>query len=499
MNQLTWNKKNIIKYAAGFLISAGAVILLDYLSARFISSEPLLKEWLTSILMVISTVFGGLPCVFGTAVGYGLFHIYYLETLYQMLLFFISKLPLGILAYWGSRNIKKMNNMKNFINLSACSVLGCFLSFVLYYYYFELNGVSGGNIWFRVMNYLSSNIVCIMCIAIPICALIFRIKNEKEKEENRKESVQVRTVLIFMPVFLLLFITFYLSCQPDIFYAEEYWCKVFLTAIVVILEIMTICFLLSKWKIATMVALGVFLVVLIISGIINKDPWMAIILVIVGLLYLLFRIIFYKKIESGIDKSKKLKALIVGLNIIFIGVFALQAAINGTVVVLPFSDMDEQYAIVLGAPVYDGAPSGILGERISAACSYAANNRDGIYFVTGGTKDGSANVSEADLIGGALEKEGISPSQIVYEREAKTTLENFKNILTIFNERGYDKNSKVVIISSIFHYPRATLYAFKAGFTNLTYMDTSKSFLSDFLWSIREAIVFPECLISNIS
>lgn len=486
------DSKKILKYIIVFLATTAVSFGLQFLFFTIVKNYNLyiIQEWIASILMLVGTVFWGIPAVIGVAVGYGLAGIFNYYVFYRILLLMLSKLVMGIIIYLFSRKLKKLNTMKEIIRLAAFCVFGCFLSFIARFYFLESGYVYEGYMY-SLMNYLTSNIACVISIGVPICYLIYRLKNGKDESISRNERVQVKTAMIIMPVFIAIYLAFFLSVQPDNLWNHEYWFKAFLSTTAFVMFFMAICIFLNKWKKITLICVAVILSAFVVIAFINEDPIESILIVLAGVIYIVLRIVFFSYVEEKINLKKTLKGICLGLNIVFIGLFILQAALNEVIAILPLTDYTEKYAIVLGAPVYKGEPSDILEERMNSLELNAYIRPDCIYFVSGGVKDDANGVSEASLVANRLIEKGVPVSNIEIDDKAKTTDENFKNIRKIFDEKGYDKDSKIVIISSPFHYMRATLIAFDNGLNNLSYNYMQGNIVSNFMWAIREAVVYP--------
>ena len=457
----------------------------------------IVEEWITSILGTIAPILFGVPGIIGCIIGYAVPMIIEGYLVSDLIIFTLSKIILYVLVFYAGKKIKNLNTKREFLSLSAFAVLGCFLSFVVQFYYSEIYGLlEEDGVMFHVMNFLTSNIICVLSIALPLCALILRIRNGKDESVSKKERKLLRNIFILMPVYEVVSFIFFLILKFDQYWSEADWFKANLVNAGFFVSLIVFLLLLDKWEKQTLIVCSVVLLVVLISGWIHKDPMISLILVFLFLLYCLFRIFFFKKLEDTANIQKGWKTLCTICNIFIVTLIIFMSVIVDTIIVLPLSDGTEKYTIVLGAPVYEGEPSDILENRIQTAEAYCMLNPDSLYFLTGGIKKESGDVSEAAAIGIRLVAAGLDPEQIELECNAKTTLENFQNILKIFEERGYDKNSRIALISSIFHYPRATFYAHKAGFTNLSYVPTDYNMISNFLWSLREAIVFPSFLFS---
>ena len=153
--------------------------------------------------------------------------------------------------------------------------------------------------------------------------------------------------------------------------------------------------------------------------------------------------------------------LVIGLAI---GVVA-EGAILSAMVREPASDAD--YVIVLGAKVNGTTPSRSLRYRINSAAAYLQENPRSTVIASGG-QGPDENISEADAIASALERQGIDPSRILREDGSTSTEENLEFSLALIESDGGTAESSVVIVTSDFHMFRALRIAGKAGFVNVS-------------------------------
>lgn len=476
------------------LICAGFAVLLFLLMRAVELFFPNVKsapEWIASIVFAITPVFCGFPGVIGCASAYLAALLFGGDTLELTLYLTISKLPIALAAHMSRKYAFHFCKIRQIASYGAFCVFGCFISFVLQCYYLQLhtNTVNGMEVY-SILNLLTSNICCVIVYGMPICALIARKVDGPDTAAERSEVALVNTILLFIPMFTAIFLVFFSRCQPTFAITEEYLCKAFLYAAARDIQVVIVSYLLLKWKRQTLAIGSAFLGVIFFVGIRQDNPFLSLLIVAVVFVYVLLRVIYFARVEAALDARKPIRRVIIACNAVCIAIFMLVAALNTAVLVLPVAEENEAYTIILGAPVANGEPSVALRNRITTAASYAQRNTDTLFFITGGVKSGSANVSEADVIGNALIKANVPPERIIYEREALTTPENFKNIARIFENNGYDKDAHIVLLTSEFHSARAILCAKKAGFSNLVCVRTNWDFFSETLWSIREAIVF---------
>lgn len=123
--------------------------------------------------------------------------------------------------------------------------------------------------------------------------------------------------------------------------------------------------------------------------------------------------------------------------------------------------------IVLGSQVKDSGPSMDYQARLDSAYEYLIENPDTIAVCTGAKGDNEP-VSEAK--GGAdyLIQRGIRSERILIEDRSFNTIENLANAKKLLEERGFDDESSVVIISADYHLYRAKYIAEKLGYQNVS-------------------------------
>lgn len=482
------------KYASAAVRFASAFLLLFLLMRLTLTCFPNVKfasEWISSVVFAVVPVFCGFPSIAGCVAAYFVASLLGGYTPELSLFFTFAKLPIAFAALMSRKYARQFSKIRQIASYAAFCVFGCFISFILQSYYAQIrvNSPLAKDVY-SILNLLTSNICCAVAYGMPLCALIMRILYGRDTSVDRSESAQVNTVLCFLPLFTSLFLFLFWECQATFAVSEEYLCKAFLYASAPEIEAAAMAYALTKRKRSALLTGAILLSAVVVFGIVHHDPTVSILIVGAAMLYFLVRAVFFGEIETALDARKPIRRAVITINAVLISIAMLVSALNTAILVMPSAKGDEPYTIVLGAPVLDGEPSDALRDRISTAGRYARRNPESLFFVTGGIKAASAGVSEADVIGTTLTLAGVPSEQIYYEREALTTYENFQNIAAIFDENGYDKDAHITLLTSEFHYPRAILYAKKAGFRNLVCLRTDWSYFSKALWSVREAVVF---------
>ena len=117
--------------------------------------------------------------------------------------------------------------------------------------------------------------------------------------------------------------------------------------------------------------------------------------------------------------------------------------------------------IILGAGLYRGGPSLTLLRRIDTAIDYLEKNPETKIIASGG-KGSWQSLSEAEIISGVLQNNGMDISGIILEDKSANTYENIKYSANLIKNPG----EKLVIASSEFHLFRAKIIANRIGYKN---------------------------------
>lgn len=119
------------------------------------------------------------------------------------------------------------------------------------------------------------------------------------------------------------------------------------------------------------------------------------------------------------------------------------------------------YIIILGSRTHKNIPSFAMAHRVIASLKYIKENPNAQVVLTGG-KTSSAEISEAEIMLGLLQKKGVEPNRIIIENRSKNTYQNLK-----YSSSLIDIDKKVLIVSSEFHLFRAKLIAAKIGYKDV--------------------------------
>jgi len=145
--------------------------------------------------------------------------------------------------------------------------------------------------------------------------------------------------------------------------------------------------------------------------------------------------------------------------VIIIATGVLFLIVESTILVNGFktdSDHKADYIIVLGAGVRGETPSLTLSKRLEKAYEYLYKNHEVVAILSGGQGSGE-NITEAEAMRRYLIGKGISKERLLLENQSTSTEENIINSFEIINK--YNKDAKVIIITSRFHILRSKMLA----------------------------------------
>ncbi len=112
-------------------------------------------------------------------------------------------------------------------------------------------------------------------------------------------------------------------------------------------------------------------------------------------------------------------------------------------------------AIVLGAAVWDGAPSPVFRERINHAITLYNNQQIQQIIFTGGIGEND-QLSESEVAQHYATDQGVPAEGITIETQSKITYENLTGAKQIMEERGWET---ALIVSDPLHMRRAMTMA----------------------------------------
>jgi uncharacterized SAM-binding protein YcdF (DUF218 family) len=147
-------------------------------------------------------------------------------------------------------------------------------------------------------------------------------------------------------------------------------------------------------------------------------------------------------------------------------------------------------AIVLGAAVWAGSPSPVLTARLTHALELFQKKQVNYIIVTGGTGTGD-NLSEAEAGAQYLIENGVPASNIVLERDGRSTLQSLQAAAQLAAPL---RLKRVLLVSDPFHMLRSLKMAHDLGFEAFA-SPTKTSPIStrpreEWLYMVREAIAY---------
>lgn len=122
---------------------------------------------------------------------------------------------------------------------------------------------------------------------------------------------------------------------------------------------------------------------------------------------------------------------------------------------------EPEVMVVLGAKLWNHAPSPVLESRLDAAADYLEEHPNMLVVVTGGMGDDEP-VSEASCMAQILEKRGIPKDRILLEEKATNTFENLKNSKALLEKQGYSTD-RLLVVTNGAHLARVKLLARRCG------------------------------------
>lgn len=141
-------------------------------------------------------------------------------------------------------------------------------------------------------------------------------------------------------------------------------------------------------------------------------------------------------------------------------VFSL-AALRIVIGMIPSSDRNIPYLVVLGAQVRGKELTGSLYRRVERARKYLEDNPETVAIVSGGRGRGE-DITEALAMEQYLRSRGIEKRRIIKEDRSRTTEENLRYSAEYIRDMG----APVGIVTNNYHMYRACCYARKLGYRN---------------------------------
>ena len=195
-------------------------------------------------------------------------------------------------------------------------------------------------------------------------------------------------------------------------------------------------------------------VFLIRSGTMFYAVWLTL-----GACFLLLGFLVYIRFYDRLPKILKALLLIAAAAVILLFLICEGFVLRGFGSCAP-EGLD--YLIVLGAQVREDGPSAVLKYRLDAAADYLRENESTLCIVTGG-KGESEPLTEGEGMKQYLVKQGVDPSRVIVEDQARNTVQNIqfsKQLMT-------SPDASAALVTNNFHVTRATALARKQGLTNV--------------------------------
>lgn len=122
---------------------------------------------------------------------------------------------------------------------------------------------------------------------------------------------------------------------------------------------------------------------------------------------------------------------------------------------------DPEVLVVLGAKLWDHAPSPMLQARLQVAYDYLSDHPTMTVVVTGGHGTDEPR-SEAACMAEYLTGRGINPSRILLEEQASNTMQNLQFTARLLTKAGYSTDH-LLVVSNGAHLARVKLLARRNG------------------------------------
>ena len=119
-------------------------------------------------------------------------------------------------------------------------------------------------------------------------------------------------------------------------------------------------------------------------------------------------------------------------------------------------DGEPQVMVILGCQVKPWGPSILLQDRLDTALAYLETQPDMTVVVSGG-QGPDEPVSEARAMADYLIEQGIGQERILLEDQSHNTVQNLTLTRQLLDERGYDLEQDILVVSNGFHLTRVRM------------------------------------------
>lgn len=119
-------------------------------------------------------------------------------------------------------------------------------------------------------------------------------------------------------------------------------------------------------------------------------------------------------------------------------------------------DGEPQVMVILGCQVKPWGPSILLQDRLDTALAYLETQPDMTVVVSGG-QGPDEHTSEARAMADYLIEQGIGQERILLEDQSHNTVQNLTLTRQLLDERGYDLEQDILVVSNGFHLTRVRM------------------------------------------
>ena len=408
----------------------------------------------------------------------------------HFMIFSLCQFPLGLLIASKRKSIGRLNTPDGIIHFFSFAAVGAFIVIVLRIFLMQqlLRTITQMEL-LESLCLMAVSISSVGLLGIPIIVLLQRMTLGKDTSPALYKRQWAWAQTIAMPLMLGISILLSWNCISAEMQTYEVWAKIFLNVMSESCLFAGISYLYVRYRKQTLIGLSAVLLALLLYDFIHYDTGEGWIILLPYLIYCVCRLIFFRRINIKLEKSVLLRICLNGIHVLAVLFLVLSVSLDNVSYLLPQADGTENVVIVLGAPVVGPDASGILEDRIDAAKDYAKKNGSCTFYVTGGLKP-TADVAEGEYIRSHLIQSNVKDDRIIVESKAKTTQENFKYTVLLMEEKGYSKDTPIVLITSSFHYPRATIFAKDAGFSRIRYVPTHVNWFEQINWMAREVFAY---------
>lgn len=148
----------------------------------------------------------------------------------------------------------------------------------------------------------------------------------------------------------------------------------------------------------------------------------------------------------------KLLLVLLSIGLLCYGALEIVVAVNDADQILG----EPKTMVILGCQVKPWGPSTMLQDRLDRALAYLKDHPDMTVVVSGGQgKD--EHISEAQCMYEYLMEHGVAGENILLEDASHNTWQNVSNSVGLLEEKGYDLNEPVLIVTNGPHLARAKM------------------------------------------